>query len=42
MILDAHIDMSEYRAIKSEYEEKNKTLSHQRASIDLEKLEYKM
>ena len=41
MILDAEIDMSEYRAIKSEYGEKNKTLLLQRASLDLEKVDYK-
>jgi site-specific DNA recombinase len=41
MMLDTEMDMSEYRSIKSEYEQKNKTLFLKRASLELEKVDYR-
>ena len=41
MMLDGEIVMSEYRAIKSEYEERIKLLFLKRVSLELEKDDYR-
>lgn len=40
MMLDGEIDSSEYKAIKSRYDEINTTLIRQRASLELDKVDY--
>ena len=40
MMLDGEIDATEYRAIKSRYEQANTTLLKERASLEINKIDY--